>query len=72
VPVGLGGGIANLGATTISGSSVRFNKGSGGGGIATGNTNVTLGTSTATSSTPGNCNPPHTIQGCVPAPRTPP
>jgi hypothetical protein len=62
---GLGGGISNLGTTTISGSSVRFNKGSGGGGIATGNTNVTLKTSTVTSNTPDNCNPVHTIQGCV-------
>lgn len=62
---GLGGGISNLGTTTISGSSVRFNKGSSGGGIATGNTNVTLKTSTVTSNRPDNCNPVHTIQGCV-------
>jgi hypothetical protein len=65
VSVGLGGGISNLGTTTISGSSVRFNTGSGGGGIATGNTHVTLKTSTVTSNTPDNCNPLHTIQGCV-------
>jgi hypothetical protein len=62
---GLGGGISNLGTTTISGSSVRFNKGSSGGGIATGNTNVTLKTSTVTSNTPDNCSPIHTIQGCA-------
>jgi hypothetical protein len=62
---GLGGGISNLGTTTITGSSVRFNTGSGGGGIATGNTNVTLRNSTVTSNTPDNCNPIHTIQGCV-------
>jgi len=61
----LGGGISNLGTTTISGSSVRFNQGSGGGGIATGNTNVTLRNSTVTSNTPDNCNPLNTIPGCV-------
>ena len=62
---GLGGGISNLGTTTISGSSIRFNRGSGGGGIATGNTNVTLRNSTVTSNTPGNCSPLGTIPGCV-------
>jgi hypothetical protein len=62
---GLGGGLSNLGTTTISGSSVRFNKGSGGGGIATGNTNVTLTQSTVTSNKPDNCNPLNTIPGCV-------
>jgi hypothetical protein len=62
---GLGGGISNLGTTTVSGSSVRFNKGSAGGGIATGNTNVTLTQSTVTSNKPDNCNPLNTIPGCV-------
>ena len=62
---GLGGGISNLGTTTISGSSVRFNKGSGGGGIATGNTNVTLQSSTVTSNAPDNCHPLNTIPGCA-------
>jgi hypothetical protein len=62
---GLGGGVSNLGTTTISGSSVRFNKGSAGGGIATGNTNVTLTQSTVTSNKPDNCNPLNTIPGCV-------
>jgi hypothetical protein len=62
---GLGGGLSNLGTTTISGSSVRFNKGSSGGGIATGNTNVTLTRSTVTSNNPDNCNPLNTIAGCV-------
>jgi hypothetical protein len=62
---GLGGGVSNLGTTTISGSSVRFNKGSSGGGIATGNTNVTLTQSTVTSNKPNNCNPLNTIPGCV-------
>jgi hypothetical protein len=62
---GLGGAISNLGTTTLYGTSVRFNKGSGGGGIATGNTNVTLTNSTVTSNTPDNCSPLNTIQGCV-------
>jgi hypothetical protein len=62
---GLGGGLSNLGTTTISGSSVRFNKGSNGGGIATGNTNVTLTQSTVTSNKPDNCSPLNTIPGCV-------
>ncbi|MGH3421930.1 MAG: hypothetical protein ACRDOD_20320 [Streptosporangiaceae bacterium] len=61
----LGGGISNLGTTTIYGTSVRFNKGSSGGGIATGNTNVTLKNSTVSDNTAGNCNPLNTIQGCV-------
>ncbi len=62
---GLGGGLSNLGTTTISGSSVRFNKASGGGGIATGNTNVTLTQLTVTSNKPNNCSPLNTIPGCV-------
>jgi hypothetical protein len=62
---GLGGGISNLGTTTLYGTSVRFNRGSAGGGIATSNTNVTLQKSTVTDNTPGNCSPPGTIPGCV-------
>lgn len=62
---GLGGAISNLGTTTLYGTSVRFNTGSGGGGIATGNTNVTLKNSTVTSNTPGNCSPLNTIPGCT-------
>ena len=62
---GLGGAISNLGTTTLYGTSVRFNTGSSGGGIATGNTNVTLKNSIVTSNTPDNCNPLNTIQGCV-------
>jgi hypothetical protein len=62
---GLGGGISNLGTTTLTGTSVRFNKGSGGGGIATGNAHVTVANSTITDNTPDNCNPANTIQGCV-------
>ena len=62
---GLGGGMSNLGTTTLYGTSVRFNTASGGGGIATGNANVTLKNSVVTSNTPDNCNPLNTIQGCV-------
>ena len=61
----LGGAISNLGTTTLSGTSVRFNTGSSAGGIATGNTSVTLKNSTVTSNTPDNCSPLNTIQGCV-------
>ena len=62
---GLGGGMSNLGTTTLYGTSVRFNTGSRGGGIATGNANVTLNKSIVTSNTPDNCNPLNTILGCV-------
>ena len=62
---GLGGGISNLGTTTLDRTSVRFNRGSAGGGIATGNTNVTLVRSTVTDNIPDNCNPVGTIPGCV-------
>ena len=62
---GLGGGISNLGTTFIDGSQVRLNTGSGGGGIATGNTNVTLRSSIVKKNTPDNCSPLNTIPGCV-------
>ena len=61
---GLGGGISNLGTTSLAGSTVRLNKGSSGGGIATGNTNVTLRGTTVANNTPDNCNPANTIRGC--------
>jgi predicted outer membrane repeat protein len=60
----LGGAISNLGTTSLAGSTVRLNKGSGGGGIATGNTNVTLRGSTVANNTPDNCSPVNTIRGC--------
>jgi hypothetical protein len=60
---GLGGGMSNLGTTSLFGTTVRLNKGSGGGGIATGNTNVTLRGSTVEDNTPDNCS--GTIPGCV-------
>jgi hypothetical protein len=61
---GLGGGISNLGTTSLTGSVIRFNKGSGGGGIATGNTNVRLRRTVVRNNTPDNCNPLNTIPGC--------
>jgi hypothetical protein len=61
----LGGAISNLGTTTLYGTSVRFNRGSSGGGIATGNNNVTLIKSTVTDNTPDNCSPVSTILGCT-------
>ena len=42
-----------------------MNTGSAGGGIATGNNNVTLLASVVTDNTPDNCNPVNTIPGCV-------
>jgi hypothetical protein len=62
---GLGGGISNLGTTTLYGTSVRFNRGSAGGGIATSNTNVTLQKSAVTDNTPDNCSPLGAIPGCA-------
>jgi hypothetical protein len=61
---GLGGGISNLGTTSIVGGSIRFNKGSGGGGIATSNTHVTLHQTIVRNNTPNNCSPVNTIPGC--------
>jgi predicted outer membrane repeat protein len=61
----LGGGISNLGTTRLTGSTVQHNTGSAGGGIATGNNNVTLINTIVTLNTPDNCSPPNTIPGCV-------
>lgn len=41
------------------------NRGSSGGGIATGNTNVTLRGTVVRNNAPDNCNPLNTIPGCV-------
>jgi hypothetical protein len=62
---GLGGGISNLGTTRLDGTVVGQNRGSGGGGIATGNANVTLRKSIVNDNFPNNCNPLNTIPGCV-------
>jgi hypothetical protein len=61
----LGGGISNLGTLLLDFSYVLENTGSGGGGIATGNTNVTLTNSSVHRNTPDNCSPLNTIPGCV-------
>jgi hypothetical protein len=61
----LGGGISNLGTTSLDGAVVTLNKGSAGGGIATSNNNVTIRNSTIRNNTPDNCSPLNTIPGCV-------
>src|SRR6266568_3968939 len=60
----LGGGISNLGTTSLAGSQVRLNTGSAGGGIATGNNNITLTNTIVRDNTPDNCSPLNTIPGC--------
>jgi hypothetical protein len=62
---GLGGGLSNLGTTSLNRTLVSANRGSSGGGIATGNTNVTLVRSIVRNNIPDNCNPLNTIPGCV-------
>ncbi|MEU4228630.1 hypothetical protein AB0F17_30420 [Nonomuraea sp. NPDC026600] len=61
----LGGGISNLGTTTLDRVLVTRNKGSAGGGIATGNANVVIQNSIIRDNIPDNCNPLNTIPGCV-------
>jgi hypothetical protein len=62
---GLGGGMSNLGHTSLYGVMVQLNHGSSGGGIATGNTHVTLQFSFVRNNIPDNCSPLNTIPGCV-------
>lgn len=61
---GLGGGLSNLGTTKVTGTVIRLNKGSTGGGIATGNTQVTLRRTVVQDNIPDNCSPLNTIPGC--------
>jgi hypothetical protein len=61
---GIGGGLSNLGTTKVTGTVVRRNKGSAGGGIATGNTQVTLRRTVVRGNIPDNCSPLNTIPGC--------
>lgn len=61
----LGGGVSNLGTTVLERSVVRCNQGSGGGGIATGNANVSLFRSIVRDNIPGDCSPLNTIPGCT-------
>jgi len=56
---------AILGTTSLYGTLVQRNTGSGGGGIATGNNNVTLRVSIVSNNTPNDRNPLNTIPGCV-------
>lgn len=56
--------MSNLGTPTLIGTVVRQNQGSVGGGIATGNTNVTLRNSTVAGNKPDNCSPANAIVGC--------
>jgi hypothetical protein len=60
----LGGGISNLGTTTLDRVLVTGNKGSAGGGIATGNANVTIQNSLIRNNIPDKCSPMSTIPGC--------
>jgi hypothetical protein len=60
-----GGAISNLGTTSLTVSVAQFNTGSAGGGIATGNNNVTLHASFVTKNSPDNRNPLNTIPGCA-------
>jgi hypothetical protein len=60
----LGGAFANLGTTLIKNAKILSNVGSGGGGIATGNGNVTLTGTSVQGNVPDNCNPLNTIPKC--------
>jgi len=62
---GLGGGLSNLGTLSLDRTQVTGNEGSAGGGIATGNTHVTLRASRVRYNIPDNCNPLNTIPGCT-------
>jgi hypothetical protein len=61
----LGGALSNLGTLNIDLSLISFNKGSSGGGIATGNNNVTLIKTVVVDNCPDNCSPLNTIEGCI-------
>ncbi len=62
----LGGGLSNLGSTSLVNTRVEFNTATaGGGGIATGNANVFLTSSVVENNTPDNCSPLNFIPGCV-------
>jgi hypothetical protein len=62
---GLGGGVSNLGTTSLDRSLVTSNRGSAGGGIATGNDKVMTTRSLVVTNAPDNCSPLNTISGCV-------
>lgn len=60
----LGGGMSNLGTLNVDHSAIRYNVGTGGGGIATGNENVTLSLAYIVNNVPDNCSPLNTIADC--------
>jgi hypothetical protein len=60
-----GAGYPNLGTMSLDRTAVRQNKGSGGGGIATGNNKVTSRDPVISENTPDNCSPLNTIPGCA-------
>jgi hypothetical protein len=62
---GLGGGLSNLGNTVLHRTLVERNRGSAGGGVATGNADVLLSRSVVRDNQPDNCSPRNTISGCV-------
>jgi hypothetical protein len=62
---GRGGGISNLGTTTLDSTLIERNKASAGGGIATANANVGIQNSTIRNNIPDSCHPINTIPGCV-------
>lgn len=61
----LGGGLSNLGTTTIERCLITRKTGSAGGAIATGNAQVTIERSVMFENTPDNCSPLNTIAGCL-------
>ena len=65
VSVSLGGGLSNLGTTTLNHAVIKFNTGSNGGALATANTNVFIDDCEIGSNIPDNCSPLNTTEGCV-------
>lgn len=63
---GLGGAFSNLGSLSLSNTLVKNNTATAGGGIATGNSNVSLtGSTSIISNSATNCSPQNTINGCT-------
>jgi predicted outer membrane repeat protein len=64
---GKGGALSNLGTINISESIINYNTGANGGGIATGNSNVTINQTSnmaILNNLPNNCYPLNTVDGC--------
>jgi hypothetical protein len=62
----LGGGIANLGTTVLTGGRVVFNQAGDGGGISNfPNGTVSLRFTLVAFNSPDNCSPQGTIRGCL-------